>query len=176
MQPTIHARDIQAAGGLDKYLEREARRTAPVSRGAGRNESAPVPTRETAREGAKNRNGGVSGVPTEAQEQRELIGTLAALGIHDLVHIPNGGALAGERGRGAALGVRPGFPDLFWPRPSGTAPGLFIELKRVRGGQVSQAQAEWHALLRGRGYVVEVCRGCEVALDAMRGYLPEAFA
>lgn len=57
MQPTIHARDIQAAGGLDKYLEREARRNAPGSRGPSRGESAPGPTPQTRREAAKNRNG-----------------------------------------------------------------------------------------------------------------------
>ena len=55
-------------------------------------------------------------------------------------------------------GVMRGVPDLFIP-----AWGLWIEMKRTKGGVVSVEQADWIEYLQGLGYAAGVCRGCDEA-------------
>ena len=55
-------------------------------------------------------------------------------------------------------GVMRGVPDLFVP-----AWGLWIEMKRTKGGVVSVEQADWIEYLQGLGYAAVVCRGCDEA-------------
>lgn len=91
-----------------------------------------------------------------------------------LFAIPNGGA----RGiiTGAMLkreGVRKGVPDLFLAIPLGECHGLFIEMKRQRGGEVDKAQKEMHEALRAAGYSVAVCKGFEAAMKEIKNYLGE---
>ena len=94
-----------------------------------------------------------------------------------MYHIPNGGKRGkAEAGRFRAMGVKSGVPDIFLPvgvqkidsvdRGQYTVirtkyNGLYIELKRLRGGTVSAAQKQWIARLRDTGYAVEVCKGWE---------------
>lgn len=96
-----------------------------------------------------------------------------------MYHIPNGGKRGkAEAGRFRAMGVKSGVPDIFLPvgvqkidsvdRGQYTVirtkyNGLYIELKRLRGGTVSAAQKQWIARLRDTGYAVEVCKGWEAA-------------
>jgi hypothetical protein len=48
--------------------------------------------------------------------------------------------------------------------------GLFLELKRIKGGVVSPEQDRWHAELRAQGYRVEVCKGAEAAWTVLLDY------
>ncbi|WP_350165775.1 VRR-NUC domain-containing protein [Algiphilus sp.] len=90
-----------------------------------------------------------------------------------LLHaIPNGE----KRSRSVANrlkleGVSPGVPDLFLPTPHNGSHGLYIELKRQRGGSVSAEQKAWHIELRAQGYEVVVAKGWEAAVAAIRRYL-----
>lgn len=126
-------------------------------------------------------------VPTEHQEQVALVRRCrAAVGRYRLARtllaIPNGGKrdrIAGARLK--AEGVVPGIPDLLLPvpieTPGGTAvPGLWIELKRRRGGRVSEDQHAAHRWLRSLGWVVEVCRGHHEAWEAITRYLDHAMS
>lgn len=86
-----------------------------------------------------------------------------------MYHIPNGGKRGkAEAARFRAMGVKSGVPDIFLPvgvqkidsvdRGQYTIirtkyNGLYIELKRLRGGTVSAAQKQWIARLRDTGYV-----------------------
>ena len=122
--------------------------------------------------------------PTESAEQVALVARcLAATGKHRAARlifaIPNGGArhIATAR-RLKAEGVRPGVPDLMLPVPRWREPhtglldpGLFIEMKRRKGGVVSPEQAAWHKTLRDQGYAVAVCRGADEAWSAITRYL-----
>lgn len=49
--------------------------------------------------------------------------------------------------------------------------GLYIELKRQKGGKVSKAQEDVIAMLRRAGYRVEVCSGWWEARDVIERYL-----
>lgn len=73
--------------------------------------------------------------------------------------VPNGGARSGLQGaKLKAEGVSPGVPDLFIP-----AWGLWVEMKRSKGGTLSPEQRDWIAYLDDCGYQCIVGRGFEDA-------------
>lgn len=94
-----------------------------------------------------------------------------------LYAIPNGARTSiGTARKLKAEGLRSGVPDLCLPVARGidhTAVwhGLYVELKRQRGGSVSAEQKQWHDALRQQGYRVEVCKGAEAAITTITAYL-----
>lgn len=128
----------------------------------------------------------------ESAEQRALIHwwhmAHRGLGVPDprlLFHIPNGAYLGGGKlgamrgGRLRAEGMVKGVPDLFLAVPREVvaddrrfrASGLFIEMKRTKGGRESGDQAEVRRLLKDQGYIVTVCRGWVEASEFIGHYL-----
>jgi hypothetical protein len=97
---------------------------------------------------------------TEHEEQRELVRWFRQTHVGTVIFsIPNGGARSlATAARLKAEGVVKGVPDLFVP-----AWELWIEMKRVKGGAVSQEQEAMHVYLRGVGYRVLVAKGFEDA-------------
>jgi len=89
-----------------------------------------------------------------------------------LFAIPNGGhrhiAVATKL---KAEGVKKGVPDLFMPVAKGGYNGLFIEMKRQKGGTVSPEQKQWHADLQEQNYRVDVCHGWDSARETILEYL-----
>lgn len=133
--------------------------------------------RATAQKSAR-RAATAGGCPSEHEEQKALmIWATAQVGrgrwmLVNLFAIPNGGdrhpAVAGKL---KAEGVMCGVPDLLLAWPAGGYHGLFIELKRRRGGRVSPDQEKWHGRLRQAGYAVVVARGCTEAAELITAYL-----
>lgn len=118
-------------------------------------------------------------IPTEAQEQ-ELIFEWASIaqGRYPelaLLHaIPNGGSRNKiEAAHLQKQGVKAGVPDIFLPVSNGRYNGLYIELKRTKGGRVSAEQGRWITLLRENGYQAEVIKGAEEAIRLITHYLNE---
>ena len=73
--------------------------------------------------------------------------------------IPNGEARSRTVGARLKLeGVSPGVPDLFVPEW-----GLWVEMKRTKGGSVSPVQKDWHRYLKDIGQRVIVGHGFEDA-------------
>jgi len=109
-------------------------------------------------------------IPTEEQEQRALAEWLDWHGIR-WFHPANGGARTkAEAGVFRAIGVKPGVPDVIIvdPPPAVQGPcGVAIELKRREGGRISDAQREWLARLRYRGWWAEVCAGADEAIELL---------
>lgn len=69
-------------------------------------------------------------------------------------------------------GNNPGVPDIVLPvQGHAGCPGLYLELKRIKGGHVDTEQTEYHKLLREQGYQVEVCRGAQSAIQTIKQYL-----
>jgi hypothetical protein len=67
--------------------------------------------------------------------------------------------------------MRKGVPDLFLPVSRHGFHGLFIEMKRRRGGVVNDRQRWWRDQLRAQGYRVEVCKGADEAIAVLFEYV-----
>lgn len=94
-----------------------------------------------------------------------------------LFAIPNGG----ERNvivasRLKAEGVRAGVPDLFLAHPNNEFHGLFIEMKKPKGGVVSDNQKCYLELLKCSGYAVAVCHGWIEAKQIIEDYLSDTIS
>ena len=89
-----------------------------------------------------------------------------------LFAIPNGGQrniITAKRMKDE--GVRSGIPDLFLAVPRGNFHGLFIEMKKPRGGVISDNQKACMEMLSNNDYCVTVCHGFLDAQEAIKGYL-----
>ena len=119
-------------------------------------------------------------VPTEHDEQVALFRWAALNEWHEprlelLYAIPNGGARhPAVAGKLKAEGVKPGVPDVCLPVAAGGYQGLYLELKRVRGGSVQAAQARWNRMLIREGYRAVVARGWVAAAQAICEHLDRA--
>ena len=118
-----------------------------------------------------------SPLPTESQEQTCLFrwaqmqqGRWPELRL--LYHIPNGGSRHQlEAAHLKQQGVRAGVPDLCLPVARDGCHGLYVEMKRLRGGRVSPEQVAWMEALQAEGYMVAVCQGWEMASEVILRYL-----
>ena len=116
-------------------------------------------------------------IPTEHQEQVALFEWTAWMARRHpdllLMHaIPNGGKRdIRTAARLKAEGVKPGVPDIFLPVPKNGKHGLYIELKRSRGGTVSKEQEAWIRALSAQEYVCAVCHGHREAIRVITDYM-----
>ena len=98
--------------------------------------------------------------------------------------VPNGAAYGKdpaqrqkEGARMKAEGLRPGVADVFLPLPmslacgQGWSAGLYLELKRVKGGTVSAEQKAFGQYANSVGYRWLVVRGYYEAITAIEAYL-----
>ena len=107
-------------------------------------------------------------IPTEHEEQRELVRWFRQTwpGVR-IFAIPNGGHRSpATAGRLKAEGVSSGVPDLFIP-----AWGLWVEMKRSKGGSLSAEQKDWIKYLEEVGYCVKVCKGAEDAKVQIQAFV-----
>ena len=90
-----------------------------------------------------------------------------------LLHaIPNGGSRNPiEAVHLKQQGVKAGIPDIHLPVARGGWHGLYIEMKRRKGGRVSVEQKKMLLALREQGYEAVVCYGCEDAIKVIKEYL-----
>ena len=110
-------------------------------------------------------------VPTERSTQRAIYAAIRLQYRVVVHHSPGGAYLAGSatdrKRQGGILrgdGVLPGFPDLVCLWPGG---GKLLEIKREKGGVVSDAQKAAHSLLEAHGWPVAVVRTIDEACDAL---------
>ena len=68
-------------------------------------------------------------------------------------------------------GLTKGVPDIMLPVPKNNYHGLFIELKRIKGGKVSPEQKIVIAALENQGYKAIVCHGHQEAIETIKKYL-----
>ena len=89
-----------------------------------------------------------------------------------MYHVPNGGKR--DKATAAVLkrqGVKAGVPDIMLPAARAGYHGLYIELKRQRGGRTSDHQSEWLDALSAQGYKAALCYGWEQAAGTIIEYL-----
>lgn len=119
-------------------------------------------------------------MPTEHEEQRAVIQWAHVHGrawpeLDLLFAIPNGTYTASVKARKKAVaeGVRKGVPDLFLPVARGGKHGLFIEMKRRKGGSLEPEQRQWLTWLAAQGYATHRCNGSDEAIQVISDYLNE---
>jgi hypothetical protein len=110
-------------------------------------------------------------IPTEEEEQRHLVQYLK---IRKIPHfrVPNETYIKGwkQKAKNKALGVQPGVPDLFvyvhnqWQG---------FEMKRIKGGVLSDHQKHWINLLNNTGVPTHVFKGASAAIDFIEKRVPE---
>lgn len=114
---------------------------------------------------------------TESEEQKNLfLWAKLSAGAHPelrlMYHIPNEGKRSIAAGaRMKQEGLKAGVPDICLPVARQGCHGLYIELKRQKGGRVEKHQLEWMKALKNEGYFVAVCRGWEEASELIQAYL-----
>lgn len=164
---------------LEEY-QRRIRETVERANGALRDTAESL--RKFTEDEAKPRRGGVAPpaqIPTEDEEQMALFtwaNHMAATGrlpeLYWLYHVPNGGSRGpAEAGRFKAMGVKRGVPDVALDVPRGGFHGLRIEMKRRRGGVLSDEQADWLDYYNANGYRAVVCYGWDEARMEIEDYL-----
>ena len=70
-----------------------------------------------------------------------------------------------------ASGLSAGFPDL--EVFLGNGKSLYIEMKRKKGGVVSETQQKWITWLNDNGYSAKVCKGADEAIEYVKGFLDD---
>jgi len=116
-------------------------------------------------------------IPTESEEQIALFewakfNKYKYPELKAMYHIPNGGnrnIVTAKRLK--AEGVKSGVPDICLPVPKSNYHGLYIELKRIKGGKVSGNQIEWLKMLNANGYYATTCYGWLEAAKIISNYL-----
>ena len=91
---------------------------------------------------------------------------------------PNGAQLAGNVARRAAQmnklkaeGFLPGVADITIAEPRGQWHGCFVEMKRAKGGALSENQEWFLAQVEQRGYYTIVAHGFDQAVELIEMYL-----
>lgn len=99
-----------------------------------------------------------------------------------LIHVPNGAYHGADRKSGAVVarklreqGLQAGVFDyiLAIPNPGRSIPGLWLEMKRTRGGVVSDDQQLFMAIMLKLGWACEIARGWVEASEKIEKYLRE---
>lgn len=106
--------------------------------------------------------------PSEHEEQVGFVQWFRGKFPGELIYaIPNGGKRSMSVGKELkAEGVVPGVPDLHVP-----AWRLWIEMKRAKGGKLSDEQIAMHAYLESIGHTVIIGRGATDASARVLGFV-----
>lgn len=88
-----------------------------------------------------------------------------------VVHIPNEAKRSAYYGsKMKKMGLRKGFPDLFFPTARDKYHGLMIELKRDTKSKPTKEQIAWISYLTNQGYCAKVCCGIDEAIKQINKY------
>jgi len=116
-------------------------------------------------------------IPTEQHEQERLFCWAELMGrVHPELWLLNASLNGvrlhrGSRAKAKRCGMKKGYPDIFLPVARGGYHGLFIELKRLKGGRLEPEQAEWKQRLADGGYMAIVAKGWVQASRVIEGHL-----
>lgn len=133
---------------------------------------------------AEYRARGGTTIPTEEQECTWLfewarMTRRSGMLIADiLIHVPNGAYLGADKvtrgitmGKLKAMGLQPGCFDYIIPVQRGRYPGLWLEMKRTKGGVVSSEQVDFALRMANLGWRTEICKGWKEASKVIEAYL-----
>lgn len=116
-------------------------------------------------------------IPKEEDEQAKVFRWAEyAASVYPDLDLLNGSMNGAKRSMYVAnkckkQGLKPGFPDISLYVSRGGYHGLFIEMKRIKGGIVSKDQKRILKRLTESGYFACVCRGGDAAIDVIKNYI-----
>jgi hypothetical protein len=112
----------------------------------------------------------VAPVKSEYLEHLEVASWLRIKGVR-FQHSPNDTYTTSFKAKMAnkRKGVSPGFPDFLVVTPNDGL--VFVELKRTKGGRVSNEQREWLIALGKAGCPSVVCAGAKEAIAFLGKYI-----
>ena len=125
-------------------------------------------------------------VPSEHEECRWLIEWASTQRFNGwklsdvLVHVPNGAFHGADRKAGAVVarklreqGLQAGVFDYILPVPilRLSCPGLWLEMKRTRGGVVSEEQKKFQSRMMQLGWRCEIAKGWVEASTIIQDHL-----
>ena len=118
---------------------------------------------------------------SEHDDQAMIVEWLKRTGLWDRYGIfapPNGIPLPGSAKSRARIinymkreGMRPGVADMVFPIARGGYHGMYLELKRKSGGNLSDEQRNFIAIVERAGYFTAVPSGFEEAMEIIETYL-----
>jgi len=92
--------------------------------------------------------------------------------------VPNGAFLGGTKiqrinqmGRMKKAGLKVGVADLFLPVAKDGKHGMYIEMKKSKGGNVSADQKEFLSDMASAGYHCIIAHGAKEAIDEITEYM-----
>lgn len=124
----------------------------------------------------------LAGIPLEDEEQISLFEwadrMLSKYPELEWLHaVHNGLRLTpGMRVKAKRLGTRSGVADVCLPEPRRGFHGLYIEMKRRKGGEMSADQRRFADHVTRRGYLYKCCAGWEAAAAEIQAYLGVAYS
>ncbi len=110
-------------------------------------------------------------IPPEQDEQIVFADWLRAKKIKFSASANGGSRHLLEAVKLKRMGVSKGYPDVSIPLARKGYHGLYIELKRVKGGVVSPEQQEWGEYLMSEGYAWHVANGASEAIKIVLDYI-----
>lgn len=112
-----------------------------------------------------------SEMPSEDQEQILVIAWCQKHHVR-CHHSPNGGSRDfREAVKFKRMGVSPGFPDLVIPYARHGYHMLLVEMKRLKGGVLSDSQKDWRDFLIQEGYAWYEAKGHQECIKIIKDYL-----
>jgi hypothetical protein len=112
-----------------------------------------------------------SDTPTETYEQVKIATWLSKKNIL-FYHVPNGGYRNPIEGaKFKRMGVKAGVPDICLPIARQGYHGCYVEVKRQKGGVLSDNQQHWLSELAKEGYYVFVANGADEFIEKIENYL-----
>lgn len=118
---------------------------------------------------------------SEHQDQAQIVTWLKAAGLWDkygIFSVPNGIPLPGsQKARSRIInymkreGMRPGVADMVFPVARGGYFGMYLEMKRKTGGELSEEQRRFIGIVEMNGYFTAVPNGYDDAMRIIEDYL-----
>lgn len=108
--------------------------------------------------------------PKEEWEQCVAVSRITKLGL-TVHHSPNGGRRdAREGAKFKRMGTKAGFPDLTFNYARKGYHGLYIEIKPLKGGDLTESQIWWRDHLQKEGYAWYMARGADAVMEIVYDY------
>jgi len=106
-------------------------------------------------------------IPLEKEEQKAFVAWYKQMFPGSIIMMirNDGYRTMSERTEQLLMGLHPGAADLFIPELR-----LWIEMKRVKGGKLSEEQVEFRNDIRPVGYRYAMAEGCEAAKEIVLNY------